>query len=79
MTIHPTRTAIPFSAVEITAFCEKHRLRRMWLFGSVLGDDFSPDSDVDVLVEFDPDHVPGWEFLMRGKMSCPLSLSAKSI
>lgn len=34
----------------------------MWLFGLVLRDDFSTDSDIDVLVEFDPDHVPGWSF-----------------
>lgn len=39
----------------IRAFCERHPIRRMALFGSVLRDDFSPDSDVDVLVEFVPD------------------------
>ena len=35
-------------------FCEKHQIARLALFGSVLRDDFSPASDVDVLVEFDP-------------------------
>ena len=40
---------------EIRAFCERHPIRRLALFGSVLRDDFSPDSDVDVLVEFVPD------------------------
>jgi hypothetical protein len=40
-------------------FCRKHHIRRLALFGSVLRDDFGPDSDVDVLVEFEPDHVPG--------------------
>ncbi|MFN7987582.1 MAG: nucleotidyltransferase family protein [Thermoanaerobaculia bacterium] len=36
----------------VEAFCRKHGLRRLSLFGSVLRDDFRPDSDVDVLVEF---------------------------
>ncbi|MET0396019.1 MAG: nucleotidyltransferase family protein [Longimicrobiaceae bacterium] len=43
----------------IAEFCRQHRIRRLALFGSVLRDDFRPDSDVDVLVEFEPDHVPG--------------------
>jgi predicted nucleotidyltransferase len=37
-------------------------MKRLSLFGSVLRDDFRPDSDVDVLVEFEPGHTPGWEF-----------------
>lgn len=40
---------------EIRDFCHEHGIRRMALFGSVLRDDFSPESDVDVLVEFEPD------------------------
>lgn len=44
---------------EIAGFCRKHHVRRLSLFGSVLRDDFGPDSDVDVLVEFEPGHVPG--------------------
>jgi hypothetical protein len=39
---------------EIAAFCRRHRVRRLAFFGSVLRDDFSPGSDVDVLVEFEP-------------------------
>lgn len=38
----------------IAAFCRRHRIRRLALFGSVLRDDFRLDSDIDVLVEFDP-------------------------
>ncbi len=38
---------------EIADFCRANRIRRMALFGSVLRDDFTPSSDVDVLVEFD--------------------------
>jgi len=37
---------------EIAAFCRRHQIEKLWLFGSVLRDDFGPDSDVDVLVEF---------------------------
>ena len=43
----------------IRAFCEKHHIRRLALFGSVLREDFGPDSDVDVLVEFEPEHIVG--------------------
>jgi uncharacterized protein len=46
----------------IAAFCQRHHLRRLAFFGSVLRDDFSPQSDVDVLVEFEPGHVPGFAF-----------------
>ncbi len=39
---------------KLTDFCRRYRIQRMSLFGSVLRDDFRPDSDVDVLVEVDP-------------------------
>ncbi len=44
---------------KLAAFCRKHHIRKLSLFGSVLRDDFGPNSDIDVLVEFDPDHIPG--------------------
>ena len=44
----------------IAGFCRKHHIQRLSLFGSVLRDDFGPDSDVDVLVEFLPGHTPGF-------------------
>ena len=47
------------SQEQIETFCRKHHIDRLALFGSVLRDDFTPDSDIDVLVEFDPDHIPG--------------------
>ncbi|HOD80004.1 MAG: Nucleotidyltransferase domain protein [Planctomycetes bacterium ADurb.Bin126] len=43
----------------IAAFCRRNHIRRLAFFGSVLREDFRPDSDVDVLVEFEPGHVPG--------------------
>ena len=45
---------------EIADFCREYHIRRLAVFGSALRDDFRPDSDVDVLVEFEPDHVPGF-------------------
>lgn len=47
----------------VKAFCQQRHITRLALFGSVLRDDFGPDSDVDVLVEFQPGHVPGLEFV----------------
>lgn len=41
-------------------FCRRHHVRKLSLFGSVLRDDFRADSDVDVLVEFERAHVPGF-------------------
>lgn len=48
----------------IADFCRRHHIRRLALFGSVLRDDFRPDSDIDVLVEFEPDHIPGLAFFV---------------
>jgi predicted nucleotidyltransferase len=62
MSVNLVQTAIPIPYAEIAAFCAEHHIVKMWLFGSVLRDDFTLDSDVDVLVEFDSAHVPGWEF-----------------
>ena len=46
----------------LEAFCRRHRIRRLALFGSILRDDFGPDSDVDVLVEFEPSARVGLAF-----------------
>ena len=53
---------IPIDRPAIEAFCRRHHVRRLALFGSVLRDDFTPESDVDVLVEFEPGFVPGFGF-----------------
>lgn len=47
----------------VSAFCRRHHITRLALFGSVLRDDFGPDSDVDVLVEFQAGHIPGLNFV----------------
>ena len=46
----------------LEAFCTRHHVKRLAFFGSVLREDFRPESDVDVLVEFEEAHVPGLEF-----------------
>jgi uncharacterized protein len=46
---------IPIESERIAEFCRKNRIRKLSLFGSVLREDFGPSSDVDVLVEFEPD------------------------
>lgn len=45
----------------VADFCRRHYIRRLSVFGSVLREDFRPDSDIDLLVEFQPGHTPGWE------------------
>lgn len=47
---------------ELNRFCRGNHIRRLAFFGSIIRHDFSPDSDVDVLVEFEPGHVPGLRF-----------------
>lgn len=50
---------IQVNAEQVAAFCQEHHIVKLAFFGSVLTSNFRPDSDVDVLVEFDPDHLPG--------------------
>lgn len=51
---------IKISRAIIAGFCRRHHIRKLSLFGSVLRDDFGPESDLDVLVEFMPGHTPGY-------------------
>jgi predicted nucleotidyltransferase len=44
---------------QIASFCRQRHIQRLAIFGSALRPDFRPDSDIDLLVEFEPDHVPG--------------------
>ena len=50
---------------EVAAICRRYHIRTLALFGSVLSEDFAPDSDVDVLVEFEPGKTPGFFTLAR--------------
>ena len=53
---------IDIPKAELAEFCRHNHIRRLALFGSVLRDDFRPNSDVDVLVEFEPGQTPGLRF-----------------
>ena len=44
---------------QLEEFCRRHHIRKLSFFGSMLREDFVPESDIDVLVEFEPGHVPG--------------------
>ena len=57
---------IPIPQVQVVDFCRRNRIRTFSLFGSVLREDFGPDSDVDVLVEFEPEARVG--FMALGRM-----------
>jgi len=58
--------AVEFSQTRLEETCKRHHIRRLAIFGSSLRDDFGPDSDVDVLVEFEAGHTPGWEIVDIG-------------
>jgi predicted nucleotidyltransferase len=51
---------IPIATDVLAAYCRRHYVRRLALFGSVLKDTAKPDSDIDLLVEFEPGHKPGY-------------------
>ena len=69
MTLH----GIEISRERIEAFCRANGIRRLALFGSVLRNDFRPDSDVDVLVEFQPGVHVGLAFIrMQDELSAIL-------
>jgi predicted nucleotidyltransferase len=49
---------IEISPTQVADFCRRHQIRRLALFGSILREDFGPESDVDVLVDFEPGLTP---------------------
>jgi len=53
------KSPIDISQEQISRFCQRHHIQKLSLFGSVLRDDFTPESDVDFLVKFEPEHIPG--------------------
>ena len=64
----PSTLNVPPDVLE--SFCRRHHIRKLSIFGSALGSDFSPESDVDVLVEFEPGHMSGLAFFgMQDELS----------
>lgn len=68
---NPAQTHIRLPLEAIESFCRKWQIREMSLFGSVLRDDFTPESDVDVLVTFEPEaRWSLWDFIdLRDELS----------
>jgi predicted nucleotidyltransferase len=64
-----TRPYIPSD--QLAQFCQQHHIRKLWLFGSILRDDFDPQSDIDMLVEFESQQVVG--FLKLAALEIELS------
>jgi predicted nucleotidyltransferase len=56
------RSHLQLPPAQVAEFCQRHHIRKLAVFGSALHGDARPDSDLDVLVEFEPDHVPGLAF-----------------
>ena len=71
-------TDITVDKQALADFCQKHHIRKLAFFGSVLRDDFVEDSDVDVLVEFDPERVPGFLRLARMERELSQTLGRKA-
>jgi predicted nucleotidyltransferase len=59
-----TMLVLPFDIdlQRLAEYCHRNHIRRLAVFGSALRSDFGPHSDLDVLVEFEPGHVPGFRF-----------------
>lgn len=53
------RLQIELPKEKIADFCRRNHIRKLSVFGSALKEDLLPQSDIDFLVEFDPEHVPG--------------------
>ena len=61
---------VPIDRERLAEFCRQNGVRRLAVFGSALRDDFGPDSDIDVLIEFEPGRTPGLRFFwMQDELS----------
>jgi predicted nucleotidyltransferase len=68
---------IHFDRAVLAAFCGRRGIRKLSLFGSVLRDDFGPNSDIDILVEFDPARTPTLLTMADTEMELTLMLARK--
>lgn len=50
---------------KVGELCLKYHIVKLQLFGSILTENFNEDSDIDILVTFDPDHIPGYFTIFR--------------
>ena len=70
---------IEISEELISEFCRRNHIRRFAFFGSLLRGDFRPGSDIDVLVEFEPEHVPGLFRLARMENELSALLGSRKV
>ena len=63
----------------LAAFCRAHGIVKLSVFGSALRDDFRPDSDIDVLVEFSPDRIPGLFAYADMELSLPALFGGRKV
>ena len=62
MVVMDGRLPVAFSTERLAEVCRRYGVKRLSAFGSVLRDDFSPESDLDLLVEFEQGRTPGFGF-----------------
>lgn len=73
------KAQIAVSKERLEEFCRRNHIRKLSFFGSVLRDDFRSDSDVDVLVEFEPNHVPGFIALFQMEQELSRLLGGRKV
>ncbi len=61
---HMKRKKVGIPKDKIKKFCQEHHIRSLAFFGSFIREDFRADSDIDVLVEFEPYYIPGFDFFL---------------
>ena len=69
----------PISKDKLKKFCERHHIKKFSLFGSILREDFGPESDVDILVEFEPQHKVGFLKLVSMEEELSQLLSGRKV
>ncbi len=62
----------------LVEFCQRNHIRRLSVFGSALRGQLRPDSDIDLLVEFEPSHTPGLFSIVRMEMELTEMLGRKA-
>jgi len=70
---------ISVDRAEVASFCQRYHIRLLALFESVLREDFSPDSDIDVLVDFETGHLPDFLASLEWRGSSKQSSAAAGL
>jgi predicted nucleotidyltransferase len=65
------------SKEELADFCQSHHIKKLSIFGSFIRGELNPDSDIDILVEFEKDHTPGLFSIIRMEMALTEMLERK--